>query len=110
MRYEDLHFEMTTVTSDGRYEVVIRIQDNDSGDWLAEPFEFATDDRELAEQVRNLIISNREDAIDKCRIAMGMTAEEFESEGIWLQLFLVDNDEDDTPQDIEEYYESYEVL
>lgn len=109
MRFEDLAFEMSTVTGNGRYEVFVKIQDKDSGDWLAEPFEFATDDEELAKQVRDLIVANRETAAERCRETMGMTPEEFEAEGIWLQLFLVDT-ENDGAQDVEEYYESYEVL
>lgn len=108
--FEDLRFEMSTVTSVGRYEVFIKVQDKDGGDYLAEPFELATDDMEVAERVRNLIITNRNDAIERCRVAMGMSAEEFEAEGIWLQLFLVDTESDGADQSIDDYYESYEVL
>ena len=108
MEFNDLVFAMTDTTSNGRYEVFIKPQDDSCTDYLSEPFEMATDDLAYAESVRGLIVANREHAIDMCLDAMGLTRGDYDFEGIWFQLFLIDTTLDYS--DTDSYYESYEVL
>ena len=119
MEFKELRFERA-MTCDGgniflrnetgRYEVLVTVQGDDSGDYLDHPFEFRTDDLELAHEVYRLIITNADEAADKCRMAFGFSHEQMEREGIWFQLFLVDHELDGIEQDIEDYWLSYDVL
>ncbi len=108
MTFDDLQFERTTVTSNGRYEVFVKVQDDDSTDYLDEPFEFATDDYGLAVEVRNLLIANDNETRARVRETLGFTEEQYESDGIWLQVFLTDTELD--YEDEDEYWMSYDVI
>lgn len=101
LAFHDLRFGMTSVTSNGKYEVYVKVQDTDSGDWLMEPFEYGTDSLEEAYEVYRLLLNNREKAIESCRKAMGMTEDEFKREIQWLELSFIDTETDECVEEPE---------
>ena len=103
MTFHDLRFGMTSIVSNGKYEVYVKVQDTDSSDWFLEPFEYGTDSLEEAYEVYRLLLNNREEAIENCRRAMDMTEDDFKREIQWLELSFIDTEKD-------EYVEEPEAL
>lgn len=82
--YEDNPF------AGGRYEVVIRMQDEGSND-LPAPFVTYTDDYKEAERIANYLTSHEQEVREEVRhVVEDMWQESYEFE--WLEVWVSDND------------------
>ena len=89
------------------YEVTIRIQDDDSADYLC-PYEFRTDSLRIAQQVRDELLADEVGTRQRVMDFLGIEPEQYERDGIWLQVFLTDTEHD--YEDEDEYWMSYDVI